>query len=236
VRAIALMSANFLRQRRWPVLLLFVWILLTAALAGDFGRSRPVDQDVIFHAQQQSIYICIFSAFLAADALHTERKSRRILLLLAKAVSRADYLLAAIVASAAISAAYAIVSTLCSIWLGARSALPSGNIWGLLPLVVVGAMISASIAVFLSTFLNPYVATASTLALFCAPILFHAQRHAGWIWLPGFPLLVQFLRFSFKPEWTPNWMSVIATVVESCVFWLLASVIFTRRDVAVPLE
>ena len=40
MKGIALMSANFLRQRRWPVLLFFVWILLTAALAGDFGRGR----------------------------------------------------------------------------------------------------------------------------------------------------------------------------------------------------
>lgn len=236
MRAIALMAYNFLRQRRWPVLLLFLWILLTAAVAGDFGRSRPAEGDVVFHAQQQSIYICIFSAFLAADALHTERKSRRILLLLAKAVSRAEYLLAVIAASAAASVAYAIVSALCSIWLGARSILPSGRIWELLPLVIAGAIISASVAVFLSTFLNPYFATASTLAIFCAPILFHAQRHAGWVWLPGFPFLVQFLRFSFKSDWAPNWMSVVATLIESCAFWLLASALFALRDVAVPLE
>lgn len=230
------MAWNFLRQRRWPVLLLFGWILLTAALAGDFGSGRPTEGDIVFHAQQQAIYISIFSAFLAADALHTERKSRRILLLLAKAVSRAEYLLAVIAASAALSVAYAIVSALCCIWLSARSMLPSGKVWELLPLVIAGAMISASAAVFLSTFLNPYFATASTLAVFCAPILFHAQRHAGWIWLPGFPLLVQFLRFSFRPEWSPNWMSVIATVIESCAFWMLASLIFARRDVSVPLE
>ncbi len=236
MRAVAMMAVNFLRQRRWPVLLLFAYILLTAAVAGDFGRSRPTEGDVVFHAQQQAIYICIFSAFLAADALHTERKSRRILLLLAKAVSRAEYLLAVILGTAALSAIYAIVNALCCIWLSARSMLPSGSVWELLPLVVVGAMISASVAVFLSTFLNPYFATASTLAIFCAPILFHAQRHAGWIWLPGFPLLVQFIKFSFKPEWTPHWMSIIATVLESMLFWAMASVIFQRRDVAVPLE
>ena len=231
-----MMAANFLRQRRWPVLLLFAWIVVTAAIAGDFGRSRPVDGDVIFHAQQQSIYICVFSAFLAADALHTERKSRRILLLLAKAVSRGEYLLAVIAGTAALAVCYAIASALCSIWLTARGMLPSGAVWELLPLVIAGALLSASMAVFLSTFLNPYFATACTLAIFCAPIPFHALRHAGWIWLPGFSVLVQFLRFSFRPEWSLNWKIVFASVIESVLFWLLAAAIFERRDVAVPVE
>ena len=230
-----MMGANFLRQRHWPVLLLFVWILLTAWLASGIS-GRPDAGDVVFHAQQQSIYICIFSAFLAADALHTERKSRRILLLLAKAVSRADYLLAVIAGTATIAAAYALSSAVCTTWLSARAALPNGAIWALLPLVVAGAMLSASVAVFLSTFLNPYFATACTLVLFCAPIPFHVQSRAWSVWLPGFPLLVQFLRFSFRPEWTLSWMAVLASLVESVVFWLLASAIFERRDVAVPVE
>jgi ABC-type transport system involved in multi-copper enzyme maturation permease subunit len=236
MKPIAVMAANFLRQRRWPVLLLFAWILLTAALAGNFGRGRPAESDIVFDAQHQSIYICIFSAFLAADALHSERKSRRILLLLAKAVSRAEYLLAVLAGTVVLAAAYALLSALCSIWLSARSMLPSAAAWELLPLVVAAAMISASLAVFLSTVLNPYFATACTLAIFAAPIVLHAQRHAAWVWLPGFPFLVQFLRFSFRPEWSPNWMSILAAVVESTVFWLLAAAIFGRRDIAVPVE
>jgi ABC-type transport system involved in multi-copper enzyme maturation permease subunit len=234
--SLVLMAGNFLRQRRWPVLLLFLWILLTAAIAGDFGRSRTVIDDVVFHAQQQAIYICIFSAFLAADALHTERKSRRILLVLAKAVSRGDYLLAVLAGTVVLAVAYAVLSALCSIWLTTRTMLPSGPVWQLFPLVVAGALISASTAVFLSTFLNPYFATACTLAIFCAPIPFHPMRHAGWIWLPGFPMLAQYLQFSFRSGWSPNWMSVVATVLEAVALWLLASAIFERRDVAVPVE
>jgi hypothetical protein len=236
MRAIAMMAGNFLRQRRWPVLLLLGWIVLTAALAGDFGRGRPVLEDIVFHAQHQSIYICIFSAFLAADALQTERKSRRILLLLAKAVSRAEYLLAVLAATTTLAVVYAILSALCSTWLTARSMLPSGNVWGLLVLVIAGAMISSSVAVFLSTFINPYFATAVTLAIFSAPIAVHAQRHVWGVWLPGFPVLVQFLRFSFSPNWSPNWTVVFASVVESILFWLAATAIFERKDIAVPVE
>ncbi len=231
-----MMAANFLRQRRWPVLLLFAWILVTAGLAGDFGRSRPAGQDVVFHAQHQSIYICIFSAFLAADALQTERKSRRILLLLAKAVSRAEYLLAVLAGTTAIAAVYALLSAFCSVWLTSRMMVSSNGVWELVPLVIAGAMISASVAVFLSTLLNPYFATACTLAIFAAPIMVQAQHHAGWVWLPGFPLLVQFVRFNFRPDWSPNWMTVVTAILESIVFWMAAAAIFQRRDMAVPLE
>ena len=236
MRPIALMAANFLRQRRWPVLLLFGWILLTAGLAGDFGRGRPSEQDVLFHAQQQSIYICIFSAFLAADALQSERKSRRILMVLAKAVSRGDYLLAVLAGTGVLAAGYALLSALCSIWLGAHAMLPSGGVWELLPLVIAGAIISASVAIFLSTFLNPYFATACTLAIFFAPILIHAQRHAWWVWLPGFPMMAQFLRFSFRPDWTANWVTILTALLESALFWALAAAIFNRKDIAIPIE
>ncbi len=231
-----MMAVNFLRQRRWPVLLLFGWILLTAALAGDFGRGRPAEQDVVFHAQHQSIYICIFSAFLAADALQAERKSRRILLLLAKAVSRAEYLLAVLAGTTTLAVAYALLSAMCSVWLTARTMVPSAGVLELVPLVVAGAMISASMAVFLSTILNPYFATACTLAIFAAPIAVQAQHHAGWVWLPGFPLLVQFVRFNFHGNWSPNWMTLVTAVLESIVLWMAAAAIFERKDIAVPLE
>lgn len=236
MRAIALMAANFLRQRFWPVLLLFLYILLTAALAGNFGHGRPVEQDIVFHTQQQSIYICIFSAFLAADAMHTERKSRRILLVLAKAVSRAEYLLAVIAGTTALAVCYAVLSAWCTIWLAGRASLPGAQAWGLLPAVVAGAMIAASVAVFLSTFLNPYFATGSTLFIFCAPIPFHIQHKVWAEWLPGYPLLVRYLRFSFQPQWTPSRVTLLAAVLESILFWILASAIFERRDVAVPVE
>src|SRR5215467_12168092 len=126
MRAILLIAANFLREHRWPVLILFAWILLTAFGAAGFGRDRVVPDDVVFYVQQQAVYICIFSAFLAADAIHNERKSRRILLVLSKAISRGEYLLAIIVGSAAIAIAYAFVFGLCGVWLTARAALPSG--------------------------------------------------------------------------------------------------------------
>jgi ABC-2 family transporter len=236
MRPVVLIAANFLREHRWPVLILFAWIVLTAAAAGDFGKGRPVKDDVLFYCQQQAIYICVFSAFLAADAIHNERKSRRILLVLAKAISRRKYLLAVIVGTCTMAIAYALLFGVCAIWLTARAELPGGQLWSVVVLVIAGSLIAATVAMFFSTFLNPYVATAITLLFFCAPTAFHAQRHAWAMWLPGLPILTEVMSFSFRPDWVMRWAVPSIAVLESVLAWSLAAAVFNRRDIAIPVE
>ena len=233
---VALIAFNFLREHRWPVLILFAWIVLTAIAAGGLGGERVVADDVVFYIQQQAIYICVFSAFLAADALHNERKSRRILLVLSKAISRGEYLLAIVAGTCMMAIAYAVLFGVAGIWLTARAALPSSSLWPMAVLIVVGSAIAATVAMFLSTFLNPYVATALTLLAFCAPGAWHAQRHGGGTWFPGFPILVNVLHFNFHQTWTANWIAVIAAIVQSIFFWAAAAAVFNRKDIAIPVE
>ena len=236
MRPVTLIAANFLREHRWPVLILFAWIVLTAATAGDFGKGRPVKDDVIFYCQQQAIYICVFSAFLAADAIHNERKSRRILLVLSKAISRREYLLAVILGTCTMAVAYALVFGVCGIWLTARAELPSGQLWSLVILVIAGSVIAATVAMFFSTFLNPYLATAVTLLFFCAPGAIHAQQHAWSLWLPGLPVLTEVMGFSFRNDWVLRWAVPLAAVLESVFFLLISAAVFNRRYIAVPVE
>jgi ABC-type transport system involved in multi-copper enzyme maturation permease subunit len=236
VKPAALIAFNFLREHRWPVLILFAWIVLTALAAGGFGRERVVADDVVFYVEQQAIYICVFSAFLAADALHNERKSRRILLVLSKAIGRGEYLLAIILGTSVMAIAYAILFGFTGVWLTARAALPSSPLWPMAVLIVAGSLIAATVAMFFSTFLNPYAATAVTLLLFCAPGALHAQRHAGVIGFPGFPILVNVLQFNFHQHWAVNWLAIIAAVIQTTVFWGMAAAIFNRKDIAVPVE
>jgi len=236
MKPVLLIAANFLREHRWPVLILFAWIMLTALAAGGFGRDRVAPDDVIFYVQQQAVYICVFSAFLAADAIHNERKSRRILLVLSKAVSRGEYLLAVILGTCAMAFAYALVFGLCGVWLTARAAVSDVGLWSMVVLVMAGSVIAATVAMFFSTFLNPYFATALTLLLFCAPGLIHVQRHPWAVWLPGLPILLDVLRFNLRSEWTVNWTAVTLAIVQAVIFWALAAAIFNRRDIAIPVE
>ncbi len=236
MKPVLLIATNFLREHRWPVLILFAWIVLTALAAGGFGRERVVADDVVFYVQQQAVYICVFSAFLAADAIHNERKSRRILLVLSKSISRGQYLLAVVLGTCVMACAYALVFGLCGVWLTARGALPSAGVWAVVLLIMAGSVIAATVAMFFSTFLNPYVATALTLVLFCAPGFVHAQQHAWSVWLPGLPILVNILRFNFYSTWTANWAAVFLAIAQAVLFWAVAAAIFERKDIAIPVE
>ncbi len=233
---VALIAANFLREHRWPVLILFAWIVFTALAAGDFGRARPAVFDVIFYLEQQAMYIAIFTAFLAATAIHNERKSRRILLLLSKAVSRADYLLAVIAGSWMMALAYIVVFVLCANWLTAHAMLPNGGLWPFAILIMAGVMIATTVALFFSTFCNPYLATALTGLLFCLPGFWHRHLHAWITYYPGFPVILQFFSFRFEADWAPRWEVVFAAMFDSAIFWTLAVLVFDRKDLAIPVE
>jgi ABC-type transport system involved in multi-copper enzyme maturation permease subunit len=235
VTPVLLIAANFLREHRWPVLILFAWIFLTALGAAGFGRDRVVAEDVVFYVQQQAVYICVFSAFLAADAINNERKSRRILLVLSKAISRGQYLLAVILGTWAMAIAYALFFGLCGIWLTARATLPSTGLWMVVLLVIAGSAITITVALFYSTFVNPYLATALTLLTLCAPSVLH-RPHAELFWWPGLPILQDILRFNFRSDWTVSWSAALVALFEAVLFWALAAAVFNRRDIAVPVE
>ena len=236
MRTVLLLAANFLREHRWPVLLLFAWIILLALASADLGRPRAVPDDVTFYIVQQAIFICVFSAFLAADAIHNDRKSKRILLVLSKAVARAEYLLAPLGGTIAAAIAYSLFYWLCSSWLTDRAALSNANLWAIVLLAVGGSLVAASIALFFSTFLNPYIAVAATVLLVTAPGAVHAQRHHWSVWLPGFPVLVQIVSFKPALEWTLNWRTLLLTLPQAAFFWAMAAAVFSRRDIAVPVE
>jgi ABC-type transport system involved in multi-copper enzyme maturation permease subunit len=236
MRPVLLIAANFLREHRWPVILLFAWIILLALASADIGRQRAVAEDVMFYIVQQAIFICVFSAFLAADAIHNDRKSKRILLVLSKAVTRQQYLLAPILGTSAAAIGYAVLYGVCCLWLTDRAGLTGAGLLGIVLLVVAGSVLAATLALFFSTFLNPYAAVAATVLLFSAPGALHAQRHHWFLWLPGFPILAQMVNFRLAGEWTLNWRAIVLAALQAVFFWTAAAAIFSRRDIAVPVE
>jgi hypothetical protein len=236
VKPILLLAANFLREHRWPVRILFVWIVLMALISADFGRGRPAPDDILGYIITQAIFICVFSAFLAADAIYNDRKTRRILLVLSKAVTRAQYLLAPVLGTGAAAVAYALIFGVCCMWLDDRAVLPRTGLWGVVLLVIAVSILAATATLFFSTWTNPYIAVAATVTLFAAPGVFHAQRHHWFVWLPGFPLLWQIVDFKIGSGWALHWNSIILALAQSALFWLMAVAIFNRRDLAVAVE
>ena len=213
-----------------------MWIVFTTAATAGFGRERVAPDDVVFFVQQQGVYICGFSAFLAADAIHNERKSRRILLVLSKAVSRAEYLLAMLIGTLTMTVGYAALFVACCTWLAHRAGLPTSGVWPVAVLVVAASAIAAAVGMFFSTFLNPFLAIALTVTMFAAPGLLHPEHRPGFRLIPGLPVLLDILQFRFRAGWTMDWGAVLITVIEAVMFWGAAVLVFTHRDIAVPVE
>ena len=236
MRTVLLLAANFLREHRWPVLLLFAWTVLLALASADLAHPHAIPEDVMFYIVQQAIFISLFSAFLAAGAIHNDRRSKRILLVLSKAVTRAEYLLALVVGTAATAITCSLLYGVCCLWLTDRARIPSAGVAAIVLLVIAGSILAATVALFFSTFLNPYVAVALTVLLITAPAALHAQRHHWSMWLPGFPILLQMVDFKSASDWTAYGRLIFVALVQAALFWAMAAAIFNRRDIAVPVE
>ena len=91
MKPVLLIAINFAREQRWPILTLLVWVLLLAflGLVTDVHRER---EDLLFVFKQDAVYVLAFSVFFGGSAIYNERRSRRILGVLSKAVGRQQYL------------------------------------------------------------------------------------------------------------------------------------------------
>ncbi len=87
MKPILLIALNFVREQRWPIFVLLLWVVLLAVvgLFADLPRERD---DLLFIFKQIAIYVIAFSVFFGASAIYNERRSRRILGVLSKAVGR----------------------------------------------------------------------------------------------------------------------------------------------------
>jgi len=236
MRAAVLIAANFVREQRWVVILLLFWVVGSGLLSGVVG-DRISEDDLLFFLKQQAIYGVSIGSFLAATAVHNERRSRRILAVLSKAVSRSEYLAGLLLAVVAILAAYCLIMGVIGAWVLIRAGLPPASLWFFVIATFATALLTASLTLLFSTVLPPVVALAATailvslpaaVAAFAGPAVLHV--------LPAYSLISQMFRFSLHATWTPNWSLVAIAFGEAILAWLIASLIFSRRDVAVAVE
>ncbi|HLX73356.1 MAG TPA: hypothetical protein VKR26_01410, partial [Terriglobales bacterium] len=91
MKPVWLIAGNFLREQRWPVVILLGWVVFLTAAAG-FSDLRRTPEDVFMLFQQVAVYILVFSLFFGASAIRNELRTRRILAVLSKGISRRQYI------------------------------------------------------------------------------------------------------------------------------------------------
>src|SRR5260370_26714364 len=155
--AVLLIAGNFVRQRRWFVL---IYPLLAIAFALMMVLAENSVDPAVLQAYcfQLSIYAVTIATLLACEAEFNERKSRRVLGVLSKGIERRDYLaglLAGVFISCGLFLAGAMLGTL---WIASKLSLPWTPVFEAVLLMWLACCLIAAITTFLATFLHPLLA------------------------------------------------------------------------------
>ena len=212
-------------------MLLTVWSLASGtAAAVTVIASRD---DALFFLKQQAVYSIFFTVFLAASALHNQRRSRRILAVLSKGISRSTYLAGIVFGFLAVSAIYSVTFGITAAWTVSLAGLQALEMVALAGMLFVASSLAGTISLFFSTFLSPLLTLAATsLTIGAAAWL---GRKAPTL-VPAYSLIESVMDFRFQRNFQVHWAAVGMAAVELAILWLVASLIFSRKDIAISVE
>jgi ABC-type transport system involved in multi-copper enzyme maturation permease subunit len=235
MRPVLLIAANYLREQRWLVVVLLAWVFGSSLVLGLDGNSGS--EDAAFFLHQQAAYGVAFATFLAASAIQTERRSRRILSVLSKAIERRQYLAGLLLGIGAVEGIYVLSMAIGALWVLPESGVSLSAITYSLPLVLLSALLAAAVALFFATFLHPLfalVATAISVAVSATVALTLAQPDFPVV--PVYALLAYVMRESLTASRPPDAVLCGVAVLQVFLFWLAAAKVFSYRDIAAAIE
>jgi ABC-type transport system involved in multi-copper enzyme maturation permease subunit len=223
VRPIFLIAANFFREQRILLSLMLAYVVLGGGTLAVLPHPPEVD-DVIFLIKQHAVYAVLLGVALASTAIHNERKSRRILGVLSKGITRGQYLAGLLLGGVSVLFIYLFSLGIISTALSARVGLAAVEGWTVLGIAALAALLAAAITIFYSTFAHPWVALPLSLATIAVPIF------------PVAMLLKELAAWNAGSDVLLRGSQVSIALAETLGFWLLAAWAFRNRDIAVAVE
>jgi hypothetical protein len=234
MRAIWLLAVNFLREQKLALVVLLLWIT-GFGVVFTFWRGEDTEHLALIF-RQQAAYGVLFTMFVSASALHMERKTRRIVAVLSKGITRSEYLIGYILGCALFSGTFVAALWLVNQWFALQFRYES-NVTGVLLAVWIASVLAAAIALMFACWLPPLVSTPLALLTVVLPGAL-AFANPG-IWEQAFPITYvvrQIFTFDFRFGWIGGWWFAAAAFVQSACFWLIAAAIFARKDVSAAVE
>ena len=236
MKPVLLIAINFAREQRWPILTLLLWVLLLAflGLVTDVHRDR---EDLLFVFKQDAVYVLAFSVFFGGSAIYNERRSRRILGVLSKAVGRQQYLSGLVLGVTIACGVYCFALGLTGSWTLGEAGFSISHIWFLMACLIVACMLAGTVALMFSTFLNPFFAAGATAMVLGLPALLGQIVGPPWGYvIPVWELGATVVNSSFASPGNGAWFPLVLAAAETVVFWLLSARIFASVDIAVAVE
>ncbi len=230
MKPVVLIAGNYLREQRWFLVFLVAYAMLVfGGLGAAVGRGHSDDLMELFW--QQAGYAVFFSLFLAATAVHNDRKTRRILSVLSKGVTRGQYLAGMLLGvTGAIGVYYASIGVV-ALWM-LRDAMPAGRLLEALGLLGLACLLVSAVTLFFSTFLPPLAAMVATSAVVGVSTVLRSFSVFADL-LPVYSLMQGVFA---GPRGHLSWEIPLLGVVDVVLLWILAGWVFARRDIAVAVE
>lgn len=233
---ILLLASNHLRDQRWVLMTMFAYAIIMSSVFGFFA-GPPSAEDARFFIEQQLWFAVLFSVFLATAAVNTDMRTRRILAILSKSIARWQYLLGVITGIGAAICTYCIVVGFAGSMISLRAGHPYDGLWTLAAEIALAAVTVACVGLLFGVVMSPLFATAATFA-YLTLVPFLALR----VW-PGFIvaspvtfILAQTGDSMHAAPPMPIAKVLVLTCVQAAVFFGLAILVFSKRDLARPTE
>jgi ABC-type transport system involved in multi-copper enzyme maturation permease subunit len=228
VTVVFLLAQSFLRQNRWLLLAFVFWpFLLGSFVWSPQHHANKVEAMEI--GQQEVFYGVAVVAFLASSAVYNEKRSRRIIGVLAKGISRGQYLCGLLAACAAFALLYFIAVAASMIWLLGTSGSTPIACLGLIAQALGAALWAAALSLLFATFLHPFLAAAIAGSAAFAPLAVSAPHTA-------IASAATLMDSAGGLATNVAWQAMLVALVQAAAFTFIAIRIFATRDVTVGIE
>ena len=226
-----LIAQHLLWQNRWLFLMLMLWpYVMTAILC--FG-GQPDPDDALWMLHQECFAGLALVAVTGSTLLGNEQRSRRIITVLARAVSRPQYLLSLLITAWLPLVLYVSGFLISGIFM---ASLLHESYQGILLMAVAQLVLgiwAGAVSIFWSILLPQIVA--SIVSVGCVGVAVYVGELA---WIGPGRLLLALFQTSISGKSAPGTTGTDAalTILAGAVWFTAASWLFTRRDLNLVID
>jgi len=226
-----LIARHLLWQNRWLFLMLMLWPYVMAAILCFGGKPDP--DDVLWMLHQECFAGLALIAVTGSTLIGNEQRSRRIVMVLARSVSRPQYLLSLLITAWVPLVLYVSGFVLSGIYM---ASLLRESCHGILVMTVAQLVLgvwAGAVSIFWSILLPQIVASVVSVA--CIGLAVYVGQ-LGMIG-PGRLLLALFQLSISGKNVPPNLVFDAAlTILAGAVWFAAASWLFSRRDLNITVD
>jgi hypothetical protein len=233
MRAVWLIGSNVVREQRWFIVLMLLYLVGITGTIMLVGHREESDTLLVF--QQETLYGVFFSVVVGLSIFQNERKTRRILAVLSKAVARREYVAGAILGVNLTTFVFyaAVYGGLFVLFPHARIA----DALGMMLSMMVASLLASVVTVLYAACMHPLLATTAAGVTLALPIV--VEKVAGPAWanvLPVYSLVREAMSYTPRGGFEVEPGTLVLALAECVVLWAVASWLFSLRDVTTTVE